>query len=108
MENTNLLPGATLYEIAPNLKGDQTFISEMKILCVGEKSVFVSGKCAMMGYDIEITYAKNSINTIDPSRVFDGLYYKVIADSREKAEELKAECQRILDFKNKFKKQVAS
>lgn len=108
MENLNLKVGNTLYEIAPNLKGDETAISEMKILCVGNKSIFVSGKCAMMGYDIEISYSISKINSIDPSKVFDGLYYKVIADSEEKAEELRDEFQRILDFKNTFKKQVAS
>ncbi|MEA1848992.1 hypothetical protein U9K52_08730 [Chryseobacterium sp. MHB01] len=80
----------------------------MKILCIGEKNVFVSGNCAMMGYHIEVSYSINSINSIDPSKVFDGLYYKVLTDSKEKAEELQKEFQRILDFKSNFKKQLAS
>lgn len=103
---TNIQVNDTVYQI--DIYSDNLTIKEMKVLCVGEKTVFVSYKDPQSDFYGETILSLSRVNTVDPSEVFKTSYMFAWADSLEKANELKETIAKVHDFRNQFQTPVAS
>ncbi|WP_312900235.1 hypothetical protein [Chryseobacterium taichungense] len=103
---TNIQVNDTVYHI--DIFDDHISMKEMKVLCVGEKTAFVSFKDPESDFYGETILSLSRVNTVDPSEVFKTSYMMAWADSLEKANELKEVIAKVHDFRNQFQTQVAS
>lgn len=82
-------------------------IKECKVLFVGEKTAFISAP-VFDNHRSELLVTLSAINTVDPSEVAKSVFYSAWADSPEKAEALRSDIEKIIEFNNQFKKSIAS
>jgi len=101
---TTLIPNDTVFEIS--VTKNTVEISKMNVLCVGEQSIYVSGLDAY-NHHKETIYSLSVVNTVDPSKVLESIFYTFWADSFEKAIEIKRTIERVLEFKNQFKEAIS-
>lgn len=99
---TTLKPNDTVFEIT--ISNNDVKICEMNVLCVGDRTIYVSGTDPVSNYQKETIFNLSTVNTVDPSKVLESIFYTFWADSIEKAKEIKATIEIVLEFKNQFKK----
>ncbi|KQR93318.1 hypothetical protein ASG01_08970 [Chryseobacterium sp. Leaf180] len=97
--------GDTIYDIAVDAISKEAVMMEQKVLCVGELSVFASGKCATWGSVYESSFRKANKDSFNrehfvknPTTTF------LWTDNREKAERYVSEMNKILNMMQKLLK----
>ncbi|MEE6129125.1 hypothetical protein V2E39_17120 [Chryseobacterium arthrosphaerae] len=102
MEKSNFKIEQTVYEVGIDLLTLQANITEQKILCVGEKALFVSGPDTMWHTPNEGTLRFSLKDDFDPSKVLSSNYHTVWTDDKQKADKYAATMNDILKLKSSF------
>lgn len=94
----------TVYEVGINFLTNSPNVKEQKILCVGEKCLFVSGVDPVWGTQSESTLYLSLIESFDPAKVLSTNTHTVWTDNKEKADYYSKEMDKLLTLRSKISK----
>lgn len=103
---TVLKPGDSIYEIGIDPITKEVKSSKLIVLCVGDQFVFAKGLEPILSYERETIFSLSKVNMVDPSKVLESKFTSIWADSLEKVDELISTIEKVIDFKNQFKKAI--
>jgi len=98
MENTYKV-NQKVYDIGINVLSGNAEISELTILCIGEKALFVKGLDVVWGSDSESTLFFYSKDLFNPGKVFNTNTHTVWTDDQNKAKLYAGKMNEILQLK---------
>ncbi|SIS72862.1 hypothetical protein SAMN05421785_102216 [Chryseobacterium gambrini] len=94
----------TVYDVGINFSTQEAQVTEQKVLCVGEKALFVSGIDAVWGTKTEGTLYLINKDQFIPEKVFSSNTHSVWTDDKDKAKYYAKQMNDILKLRSQFSK----
>ncbi|AZA91182.1 Uncharacterised protein [Chryseobacterium nakagawai] len=104
MDQSNFKIGQIVYQVGVNILSQLPEVQEHKVLCVGTKSIYTTGKDVHFHYNSESTFFFSFMDVFNPDELLNAFAHTVWTDDREKAEKYCSKMLEIVQYKNNLKK----
>lgn len=104
MDKSNFKIGQAVYEVGVNILSQLPEVQEHKILCVGTRSIYASGKDVHFHNNSESTFFFSFMDVFKPEELMKAYAHTVWTDDKEKAEKYCSKMLEIVHFNNNLKK----